>query len=396
MLVHDEGLPATGVLTGDEAHAMVDAAYGTLGLTVVALEVRQVLYEPGQSMSVRYAASVADPARPEDVWLEAVVAAIDRDGPVEGTLVLGNDEHQVGVFRWPHDPGLPGLPAAADTSINPQWWEPCGEDLDLEVLTYRPGRRVVIRGSGRDGEVYVKVLSPRRARRTVRRLRDLRAAGLPVPRVIEHVEDSGVVVLAALPGRTLRSLMTEGDSAALPDPAELVDLLDRLPSAWVENAREVQPPTVHAARHARLVAGVLPELRDPLDELVSRLARVPDGPRVAVHGDFHDDQILVQDGAIVGLLDVDGAGHGARVDDLGTFLGHVANRGLDVHHPLHVAYLDQAHARFADGVDRRLLAAQAAATIVGLATGPYRVQEDHWQRRTRDRVRLAQQWAEEV
>jgi aminoglycoside phosphotransferase (APT) family kinase protein len=63
-----------------------------------------------------------------------------------------------------------------------------------------------------------------------------------------------------------------------------------------------------------------------------------------VHGDLHDAQVLLTDGAITGLLDVDGAGPGLMAEDAGNLVAH-----LEVLADLHPEVADRALA-YADEV----------------------------------------------
>jgi aminoglycoside phosphotransferase (APT) family kinase protein len=385
--VFDTALPAYEALSGPDAQELVGAAYASIGLTVEDLAVRQVQYEPGIALSVRYAATLRSPLTGQ-WWVEPVTAAVDAHGAVPGALVVSDGHREVGVFRWPHDPRLPGLVRAADSTAQPQWWEPCGDDLTIDVVGYRPGRRAVLHGSGSDGDVFVKVLTPRKAARSARRLDTLRRHGVPVPRVLMRDLEAGVLVLEGLPGATLRQRLTE--QAPAPSPDELLALLDLLPSSWADGAREVPAPSTHAARHAAVIAQVLPAARPALDRILAAVTSDIPEPAVAVHGDFHDDQLLVDErGEIVGLLDVDGAGSGHRADDLGTMLAHQLTMEQIAPTQARSAYIDRMRQSFAHSVGERSLRVQTAAALVGLATGPYRAQELQWERATLQRLDAA-------
>jgi aminoglycoside phosphotransferase (APT) family kinase protein len=109
-----------------------------------------------------------------------------------------------------------------------------------------------------------------------------------------------------------------------------------------------------------------------------------------VHGDFHDDQLLIDDdGRIVGLLDVDGAGVGRRADDLGTMLAHQTVMQQIAPNPSRARHLDDLRSVFADAVGDQALASQTAAALIGLATGPYRARETGWEQETVRRLELA-------
>ncbi|WP_341854822.1 hypothetical protein [Brachybacterium sp. GPGPB12] len=47
-------------------------------------------------------------------------------------------------------------------------------------------------------------------------------------------------------------------------------------------------------------------------------------PHDVVHGDFYEAQVFVQDGRVVGLLDIDTVGPGRRADDLACLLAHLS------------------------------------------------------------------------
>jgi Ser/Thr protein kinase RdoA (MazF antagonist) len=115
---------------------------------------------------------------------------------------------------------------------------------------------------------------------------------------------------------------------------------------------------------------------------------------VPVHGDLHEAQLLLDGGRIAGLLDVDTFGLGRRVDDLATYLGHLAVLATTM--PRARSRVN-AHARrllagFDRTVDPALLRAAVAAVVLGLATGPFRVLEPGWRAHTGTRLALAEGW----
>ena len=119
------------------------------------------------------------------------------------------------------------------------------------------------------------------------------------------------------------------------------------------------------------------------------------GPVVTTHGDLHEAQLLVEGSRVVGVLDVDGAGPGRRVDDLATLLGHLVALGDAV--PRRRAAIDRWRGRlqpaFECAVDPVDLRRTTAAALVGLATGPFRVQAPAWRQQVRRRIALAEAWA---
>jgi aminoglycoside phosphotransferase (APT) family kinase protein len=114
---------------------------------------------------------------------------------------------------------------------------------------------------------------------------------------------------------------------------------------------------------------------------------------VPVHGDLYEAQLLVDQGRFTGLLDVDTAGSGQRIDDLANMCAHLSVLALVSDRPrairrFGVALLEHAETRF-DRVDLR---ARIAAAVVSLATGPFRVLEPRWAEGTARRLDLAGEW----
>src|SRR5690606_28833060 len=110
MLVDDALIPAAAHLLGDGAHDLVGAAVAHAHGDLRSLRPVQVQHRPGHELVVRYHAEVAwHGAEPR---IETLLAATTRDGAPEGTLVLEAEGMQAGVWRYPFDPELPGLPDA--------------------------------------------------------------------------------------------------------------------------------------------------------------------------------------------------------------------------------------------------------------------------------------------
>ncbi len=101
-----------------------------------------------------------------------------------------------------------------------------------------------------------------------------------------------------------------------------------------------------------------------------------------MHGDLYEAQLLLAGGDVVGVLDVDGAGAGQRIDDLANLLGHLAVLGHHGYRRELAAGLPVAPAD---------LATRVAAVVLGLATGPFRVQSRGWPQATEARLALAEE-----
>jgi aminoglycoside phosphotransferase (APT) family kinase protein len=183
-----------------------------------------------------------------------------------------------------------------------------------------------------------------------------------------------------------------------PAPEALFDMLDQV--ADLEGpalARVAARPTSveRAAGHARVLKAILPDQRDRLRRLVDRLGDdAPVRPGM-IHGDLHDTQLLVRDCDISGLLDIDGLGPGDRIDDPATLIAYLSALGADVPR---AALRIRGYSEGIMGASSRLaepddLARRVAATFVGLATSPFRVQQPHWRATTLRLIALAERWA---
>ena len=404
MAIRDELLPALTVLLGAGAREVVGAAVRAAGGELATLQRREVHYRPGRRASVRFAATVRWAGGP--AIQETLVAIADVDGPPAGTLVVSAGDLAVGLLRYPEDPALPGLRTAVFAPAVAARLGVCSEDVTLHVRTYRPGRRAVVqvrvrdRGEGAAGfERYLKIVPPDELGPLSGRLTAL-LGHVPVPEVVATWPEDGTIVLAALGGRTVRDVLLTGDRAALdelPDGDALLDLLDRLPApAAGLHAPASRGPLARAEAHAGLLATVMPDARDHLEMLVGRIGDPAGaGPVVTTHGDLHEAQLLVEGSRVVGVLDVDGAGPGRRVDDLATLLGHLVALGDAA--PRRRAAIDRWRGRlqpaFECAVDPVDLRRTTAAALVGLATGPFRVQAPAWRHQVRRRIALAEAWA---
>jgi hypothetical protein len=105
---------------------------------------------------------------------------------------------------------------------------------------------------------------------------------------------------------------------------------------------------------------------------------------------------MVRDGMATGLIDIDTAGLGERVDDLANLLAHIAviAEANITTRARAVAYGAELTKRFDSLVDPRQLRLRVSAAILGYATGPFRVQEPNWRDGVERRVNLAEEWME--
>ena len=216
-----------------------------------------------------------------------------------------------------------------------------------------------------------------------RRHKLLLDGAIPAPPIAAGTADF-LLVLRELPGRPLARAIFD---PVQPCSAEqLIGVLDAMPAAVA--ALERRPPWADSVDHyARMVAAAVPAEQDRLDRIVHRvrsgLASFPPGDE-PTHGDFHEGQIHVADGRIVGILDVDTIGPGRRADDLACLIAHLSTiqrMNAEQEARVHGILRDWVPV-FDERVDPVELRLRAAAVIISLATGPYRGQEPDWERET--------------
>jgi Phosphotransferase enzyme family len=393
--LQDDRLPAIEVILGPEIVPIMALAIAEAGGSLEALDRRQVLYKPGRQVVARFAARVAWQGQVTD---ETLVAAAGAAGPPVGSLVVGDGELTVGVWRWPFDPYLPGLASAMEPDRVRAVVADLGGDpgpVRLTPMAYRPGRRAVVRAVVGEQVLYFKIVPTDEAEALHQR--HVAVAGrLPTPVSLGWSPSLGLLALEALPGQVLRETLLSGRSA--PAPEALIDLLDEvadLDGAALERVAARPTSVERAAGHALVLEAILPDQRDRLRRLVDRLGDVAPVRPGMIHGDLHDSQLLVRDGDISGLLDIDGLGPGDRLDDPATLIAYLSALEADLPRAGlrlrgYSEGIARASSRLAEPDD---LARRVAATFVGLATSPFRVQQTHWRAATLRLIALAERWA---
>ena len=388
------------LLTSAEVGNLLAVAVQHAGGTLQNWSLDHIDANPQHSTTATYIAQVEWPhgVRQELLGVSARAGGLGRTD--ERAAIFADGDREVAVWIYPRDPDLPGLARAAyptemaavlnEYRVFPH---PVGVDqLRLDMIGYRPRRRAVLKCtvSSPPRVLYVKVLRERLFQTIKVRHELLLAAGVPAPQVVAATSDH-LLVLDELPGRPLaRAIFDDTD----PTTAErLIHVLDAMPTSVAQLER--RPPWSDAVSHyARMVSQALPPLQPRLDWLAERitegLAGVPEGNE-PTHGDFHEGQVHVAAGRVVGILDVDTIGPGRRADDLACLIAHLST--IQRMNPAQEAKVRDLLARWVPVFDRRVdpveLRLRAAAVVISLATGPYRSQEPNWQESTRQMVRSA-------
>jgi len=396
MDVDDPVLPAAASLLGPRSRGVLDAAVSAAGGRLHSAGACHVHYTPGSELIVRYDTQIEWRGRP--LAAETLVASTTRHGAPPGTTVVegvGDDGAvmQVGVWRYPFDPALPGLAiAATPAALAASMHHVVGARPTVDIHVYRPTQRAVARAIDESGrEWWVKVVRPDDVGSLVDRHQRLAGVGVPVPRVCAVDADNGLVVLEGLAGRSLRDALLAGESP-WPSAADYLAVVERFAAVDIPYDRPGRGTVSSACAHASLLAAVLPDQAARLHDLSGLLQSLHEPmARRVVHGDLYERQLLVHGSDVVGVVDLDDAGRGEVVDDLATVIAHllVLAPAAGRHRQQVLRYAAALGESFGCAVDGRQLDVRTAAALVSLGTGPFRARHRGWQAGVRRRIDMA-------
>jgi hypothetical protein len=387
----DPCLPGAAELLGDDARAALAPAVEAAGGHLDDVTPTQVRYEPARRMLVRYRAAITWPGAGQRTETLGAVASQER---LPGGLAVVQDDGgaRVGVWRYPHDPYLPGLPHAGYPHGVREVLAGLGLDAAgavVEPIVYRPGTRAVLRVRTLRHELYLKVLRPGLVE-PIRRAHDAFGGRIRVPRCVAWSDELGLLVLEALPGDPLTRTLAGG--GPVPHAATVLGLLDDIAGVPVE----VPPPGDVVGGYTGLLRQVLPDQAGLIDELACA-ASAPAHPDRTVHGDFHGKQLLHHGDRVSGVLDIDGARRGSHAEDIAALVGHLMAMAYIRPETAHgvVGYTRQVLACARERVAWPSLHSAVTAHLLGLATTWFRRQDVDWPARTAVWIALVGSWAEE-
>lgn len=398
MGVDDPLLPAAAHLTGPYAGDVLRPAIEQAGGRLLTHRCTRVHYRPGHDLVAQFRTEIEWPGGRRR--REKIVAATTASGPPAGSVAVTaetlEDELIVGVWRWPFDPGLPALESAVGSAaaVLHDAGVDVGTGAAVDVVTYRPTERAMLRVRTGARTWYLKVVRPKAAPSVVARHATLHAAGLPVPEVLASESARGWMLVSELAGPTLRERI-KTDAAIWIEPAELRSLVGRLREVTTLDTPSFRSRLVDGPHHASLLAAVLPDEKERLarltEHLVAAAARSRSRGREFVHGDLHEAQLVVADGRITGLLDIDEAGLGDPVDDIAVPAAHLRHRALTAPNGARIeGFVDEFLAVCHADQHPDDVAAGTAAVLTGLATAPFRAQTKGWEHRVAAVLDLAE------
>jgi aminoglycoside phosphotransferase (APT) family kinase protein len=207
-----------------------------------------------------------------------------------------------------------------------------GPPEHVELVSFRPGQRAVLRATRAERSVFGKMFARGAHERQAQQLADLQHLVVPgrgqvaVPRLLGHDASLGVLWLSGIAGRSATDWLASpygsawvgrvlGEALAhwhrADAPADLPILTpERLMTEAQRKLRKIQ----HAGWTPAELCGPL------LDLLPVRLAQLPHCEPALIHGDVHPGQFLIDNARRVGLCDLDEIALGDPERDLAQLL----------------------------------------------------------------------------
>ncbi|HEX5620665.1 MAG TPA: ABC transporter transmembrane domain-containing protein [Solirubrobacteraceae bacterium] len=386
----DPALPQLELLL--DGDAMRDVLAGALhpGAELGGVDISRVVYKPGDTVAVHYraevdgercdavATSMAGVALAESARKPRYRALAQRaDGrspadPISYDAAVGT------LITWlPFDPRLPALVLDGNELA-----DTLGVDGgELELIGYKPRSRAVLRLGDHVLKAYGR-----------ERQYEAALAGLMT------AAREGPLPTAAFTAAAPDLRLTAQHEVAGERPPAAADVAERA-GALVATLQHAELPGLSAApperqlaaaaRKADVIRAVLPSLAPRLDGLVARLSETQpaNGHRVAAHGDFHVDQLLLTADGIA-VIDFDQMCVAAPALDLATYAADVV-RGRDSDLEEVHAVLQPLLAGYGDRPDD--LQWHLAAAILGRAAHPFHRQVPDWRRRVELMVTAAEE-----
>ena len=427
-IARDERVAAATSLLGDGGVGAIAELLRRNGFKLCAARPQQLRAVPGHQWSMRFVTcATAHDGTPLTVPITVEARRNARVLPPPHPTValrvpLREPCAKVGnLWAWafPYDPDMPDLaPACFGPDVRDALRDSgvvarnARFSVSCVLLRYRPGRRAVlrynlvgVRGASAPRVVYGKVLRPHRAERLYTSLRELRGGRpwlrqndrprLALPRPLF----GGAMATLPVGGEPLRRRLLENGS--LPNPARiagvvayLASLTPRSPQTHMIN--DHRDPARLAGHATRVLGHALPDAKADVarvaDAVAQGLSAEPMELRLA-HGDLYDEQIFVDEGYTLGVIDVDDIGLSDPVLDGANLCAHLLV--LAIGHPQAAARLTAYRRLVAAELARQLdaspaaLAWREALALLMLATGPLRLLHPRWPAETRRILGLA-------
>ncbi len=248
-------------------------------------------------------------------------------------LVLVDDGGGVWWASPDKDPQLSALRAffeaetggIADAALN----DPAPAGVRFQMISYRVGRRCVIRACGRKRRFYVKIFRRMPSGAKIRRWRwlaDVLAArscgAVCVPRILHYAPRLHLTVSPEVPGTPGPLGYTEQDQAMA---SGALAVLHSVPCPMDESLHSPDDELSTVARWCGVLQRIAPRFGEPVAALCERIRA--DLPQLdiedtsMIHRDFYHGQLLATDQALW-IVDLDTVCRGHRELDLATYFAH--------------------------------------------------------------------------
>lgn len=407
-MVHDPGLPAAELLLSSAVADVLTAAVAHEGASVAQAFPMLIDYSPGRSLYVAFLAFVEWPDHADEIILGGMARA---DGAVFGAEVEGPEGMPIGVWKCSDDPYVPGIAAARDPVFVEELLERlglAGGRVKIEQLAYVPRSRAVIRVSREavggplrftpgqgftkptpEPLLYLKALRPDKVERTRRAQAGLEGR-IPIAPCLADFEDLSLLAYGHVHGSTLFDCLVDG-THPVPDGHELVELLDRFSDAEVDQqARIGTRESTHM--HAEILMAIMPAMADRVKRFLDRFGEDLPQPEITIHGDFHEEQLLLGPSGLNAVLDLDDCGRGQRLDDMAMMLSRLYSYAETEPHGRDkiAAYIDALLEAWSEHVNPRELRRRMAGAVLDMAVVPFREHEYNWRSSVREGIERAE------
>ena len=412
LIRRDSAIPGLGLLL-DSGQLLERIAPHPAFESVSDLDLDYVRYKPGMNCLGRYRLA----RNGEPAWayakafsgeslakLDKVRQLLDEDTGARPIVVL--PDWGLFVSLYPHDLKLRSIVRLDDRALRERLFRRVFDkaerwlDSDLQILNYKPERRLVLRLRSANGETASLKFHTRREFERLGRIRKSLSAAPQVrtPGQIGQSRKHHCYAYEWIDGVTLRT-RPQGGTALERDYREAGRLIARFHDIPLvrEASHDAPRQQPSLASLARQLAFLVPDLTPDAHALAAGLqaldGELAETPRL-IHGDFYDKQVIVS-GSEFGLIDLDCAHPGDIHQDLACFLAHRERHVLSGTAPADGAGLQPARS-FLEGYrdagghfSERRLSHWMAWHLLRLSHHPFRDRLPDWPDRTRAMVRRA-------
>lgn len=423
------GLDLAPLLDLDFVRSQLERACGDSEVSIKSLKIRHLRFHPGKDSLVAYDVVVHDESTGKTDVIRMFArceteATFARELRRAGAAVVGQGRllddvlllpaQKAMLVEFPVDSRLPHLPLSqSPTDLGlvlgrhlaaevPKEWNFIPDQLHTTLLKYKPERRMVCRCDTNwqvndSSETVSLPVVLRFERRGLARLVGARATRLSraladsdrlrSPRLLFADPEHELVAMECISGRSLADdLQGDDPISAVRKAADCLATLHRC------EAFDPEDPETHARLRSSdgsvdllgySTEAFAQQAQDVQRRLKTLAERSPRGAAGAVHGDFHQEQILLDEDQDW-ICDVEWAGYGDTSLDLGSFFGQLSMLEIRKLIP-DAAILQEAFiARYEQqcgAVNRARLACEEVHMLLELAGKQFRRLKSSWPKR---------------